>query len=523
MTNKRTLIIGSGKHAILAAEALIKHDINVFLCAKDKVSDALRSKGNENLHVYENTHVVSSKGCIGDFHVTLNANGSQKTLNISNILIAEEITRIPSYEPYRLNNSFSVTSLSDVDDIMAETVTDIQQTAAFLTGISYESHPLILEEVMRTAMSLQTKPNSQVYIFTGNLKVAQNGLEAMYRESRKQGVIYIKCAESPPEITQTKYGSVSIKFLDDISCEWFSLKPDIIIVDETIQPDTYLNHLSKVFGLDKDESGFLQTENVHRTPLFTNVRGVLTAGPSRRIQSDHDHIKEMDIACEEVLSMFEINSDETIHKAEIIKGNCIHCLTCYRICPYKAISLNTLPVVMPDACEGCGICASQCPRKAIIIEHLTDNAISEKLTRLSRSKPAKTFSPNIVAFCCSRSAVISYYHARLAGYKIPKGLKIADVPCGGAISMEHILFALKSGADGVMVVTCHDGNCHGERGNQFALSNTIKVQDVLSQAGIGKERVKFMTIASNMGAAFAEESIAFNKQIIELGPSKLIR
>lgn len=521
--NKTTLIIGSGNHAILAAEALIKHGVNVLICVKDNASEQLKSNKNENLRVYEKTRVVSSKDCIGDFHVIINSNGHQQNVNVSNILIAEDNTRIPSYKPYGLSNSFSVTSLSDVDDILAETVTDIQQTTAFFTGISYENHPIILEEVMRAAMSIQTKPNSQAYIFTGNLKVAQNGLEAMYRESRKKGGIYVKCTEAVPEITQTKYGSVAIKFLDDISCEWFSLKPDITIVDESIMPDEYLRHLSTIFGLDTDESGFLQTGNVHRTPVFTNVRGILVAGPSRRIQPESDHLKDVEIACKEIISLFDNMPDTAIHTAEILKGSCIHCLTCFRVCPYKAISLNTLPVVMPDACEGCGICASQCPRHAITIEHLSVNDISEKTTRSSKTKSAKTFSPYLVAFCCNRSAVLAYDHARLAGYKIPKGIKVVDVPCGGSISLEHILTSLSSGADGVMIVTCHDGNCHGERGNRFARSNAILVQDLLSQAGIEKERVKFMTLAANMGRAFADEASAFKKQIVDLGPSKLVK
>jgi len=518
---KTTLIIGSGQHAFLTAQELAKQDVNVFLCSKDKLSDLLKHKKNSNLHIYENTRVASSKGCIGDFHVTLNSNGTQKNLNISNILIAEEITRIPSYKAYGLSESFSVTSLSDVDDILAETVTEIQKTSVFLTGISYESHPLMLEEVIRAAISLQTKQNSQVYIFTGNLKVAQSGLETLYRESRKHGVVYVKCADSLPEIKQTRYGSVTIKFLDDISCEQFSLKPDIAIIDETIAPDEYLSHLSKVFGLDTDAAGFLQTGNVHRTPVFTNVRGILVAGPSKRIQSISDHHNDMEIALNEILSMFDRKPDDRI-KAEIFKGNCIRCLTCIRVCPYKSISLKTMPIVMPDACEGCGICASKCPRQAITLEHLTVKSISERVTLLKRPKSAKSFSPHIIAFCCTRSAVTAYDHARLAGSKIPKGLKVVDVPCGGSISFEHILFTLRSGADGVLIVTCHDGNCHGERGNKYARSNALMAQDMLVQTGIEKERVKVTTIAANMCTAFSEESIAFNKQIIDLGPSKLV-
>ncbi len=520
MINRSTLIIGSGKHAFLAADTLAQCDVNVFLCSKDKVSEALTLKESDNLHLYENTRIVYSKGCIGDFHIRLNTNGMEKDLCVSTILIAENSVRLPSYESYGIHPSSFVMPLSDALEILSKT--DTQKTAAFLTGISYESHPIILEEVMHTAIAFQKKHNSQAYIFTGNLKVAQNGLEAMYRTSRKLGIMYVKSSQSHPKIEQNQNGTISILFFDDMSCEWFRIAPDLTIVDEVILPDEYLSHLSSVFGLDTDTSGFLQTENVHRTPLFTNARGILVAGPSRRIQSEKDHLSDLDIACAEILSMFEQKSHQTVHTAEIIKGSCIHCLTCYRVCPYQAISLNTLPAVMPDACEGCGICASQCPRQAITIEHLSVRDISEQTALRPTSKSKKTFSPHIIAFCCARSAVLAYKHACMAGYTLPKGMKVVNVPCGGAISLEHILSALTSGADGVMMVTCHEGNCHAERGNQYARSNANRVIDFLLHAGIQKGRVKFMTIASNMGVAFAESSIAFNKDIISLGPGRSI-
>lgn len=521
MLRKSTLIIGSGKHAVHAAEALSKNNINVFLCAKDTIPDEITLKKNDHLHIFENTRIVLSKGCIGDFRVTLDSNGTSTILNVSTILIAEEYIRKPAYEAYGISDSFSVTSLSNVLEMMAETVTDIQQTAVFLTGISYENHPIILEDVMKSAMSLQKRQNLQVYIFTGNLKVAQNGLESMYRDSRKQGIVFIKSANSLPEITQTEYGSVTINFLDELSCEQFRLKPDTTIVDEIIAPDDYLIHLAQVFGLDTDPSGFLQTENVHRTSIFTNVGGILVAGPSRCIQSASANINDVEIACNEIQSMFATKPDQKV-AAEIFNGNCIRCLTCIRVCPYNAIVLNTKPEVMANACEACGICAAKCPRQAITLEPLTVKSISERIARFSKYKSKKTFTPHIIAFCCARSALTAYEHARQSGYTLPKGLKIIDVPCGGAISFEHILYTLKSGADGVMIATCHDGNCHGEQGNQYARSNGEMAQDILVQTGIEKERVMFTTIASNMGTAFAEKAISFNKLIKDLGPSQLV-
>lgn len=515
--NNSTLIIGSGKHAFTAAESLIRQNVDVFLCARNKVPDTLISGKTGHLHVFENSRILSSKGCIGDFRVIVESSGNQRSLNISSILIAEEYARKSMTEPYGLKKAPSVTSLSGMQEMPAKT--DTQKSAVFLTGISYESHPVILEEVMHGALNFQKQPNVQAYIFTGNLKVAQNGLEALYRESRKKGVVFVKCKDALPKIQQEKNGAVSIEFLDEITCENFSLCPDVIIVDETIIPGESLAHLAAVFGLDQDESGFLQTENVHRTPLLTNVRGILVAGPSRRIQPENDHARDMEIATREIKMLLEAEPEDIRPKAEISRGLCIRCLTCRRLCPYQAVSLDTYPSVMPDACEGCGICAAHCPRHAISIEHLSVSDITGKTVKQSRN--AKTFVPHIVAFCCARSAAVAHDQAVSMGYKIPKGTKMIQVPCGGAVSLEHLLSAFQSGADGVWVITCHEGNCHGENGNQLARANAETVMNLLAETGVEKERISFMTLAANMGKAFAEEAAAFHKRIKEMRPLKI--
>ena len=45
---------------------------------------------------------------------------------------------------------------------------------AFLTGLANESNPVIMQDVLETVLKLQSEFKSQVYILTGNLKVASD-------------------------------------------------------------------------------------------------------------------------------------------------------------------------------------------------------------------------------------------------------------------------------------------------------------------------------------------------------------
>jgi coenzyme F420-reducing hydrogenase delta subunit len=107
------------------------------------------------------------------------------------------------------------------------------------------------------------------------------------------------------------------------------------------------------------------------------------------------------------------------------------------------------------------------------------------------------------------------------GYKLPPGLRIVKVPCAGAISRQHLFSAFSKGADGVLVLTCHRGNCHSERGNEYAQQRVDQLADMLPQIGFEPERLVYKTLASNMGAEFAEMINAVENTIRELGPSRL--
>jgi pyruvate ferredoxin oxidoreductase delta subunit len=55
-------------------------------------------------------------------------------------------------------------------------------------------------------------------------------------------------------------------------------------------------------------------------------------------------------------------------KPIIDQGKCINCLLCWIFCPDAAILRKEKSVdVDYDYCKGCGICANECPVKAIMM------------------------------------------------------------------------------------------------------------------------------------------------------------
>lgn len=54
-------------------------------------------------------------------------------------------------------------------------------------------------------------------------------------------------------------------------------------------------------------------------------------------------------------------------KPVLDESKCVHCMICWMVCPDNAIVVKDGKMVgfFYDHCKGCGVCANECPVKAI--------------------------------------------------------------------------------------------------------------------------------------------------------------
>ncbi len=75
------------------------------------------------------------------------------------------------------------------------------------------------------------------------------------------------------------------------------------------------------------------------------------------------------------------------------------------------------------------------------------------------------FEPRIIGFLCYWCSYTGADMAGTARMKYPANVDIIRLMCSGRIDPELILNAFAKGADGVMVLGCHIGDCHYMAGN----------------------------------------------------------
>ena len=128
------------------------------------------------------------------------------------------------------------------------------------------------------------------------------------------------------------------------------------------------------------------------------------------------------------------------------------------------------------------------------------------------------WEPNIVAFCCNWCAYAGADLAGVARMQYPSNVRIVRVMCSGRVEPGMVLRCFENGADGVMVLGCHIGDCHYQIGNRNAERRFQDTSKLVERMGISSERLLLQWISAAEGALFARTCQEFTDKVRELGP-----
>jgi F420-non-reducing hydrogenase iron-sulfur subunit len=132
------------------------------------------------------------------------------------------------------------------------------------------------------------------------------------------------------------------------------------------------------------------------------------------------------------------------------------------------------------------------------------------------------YQPKIIGFLCNWC---SYAGADLAGtsrMQYTSNIRIVRVRCSGRVSPELVLKTFHEGADGILVLGCHIGDCHYIDGNHRTSKRIPILRQLLAYAGIDPNRLRLEWVSAAEGDRFAHIVNDFTDQIRQLGPIKTV-
>ena len=212
--------------------------------------------------------------------------------------------------------------------------------------------------------------------------------------------------------------------------------------------------------------------------------------------------------------------------AYVDPARCNACETCFKDCPYDAISMvarndgrkfPSVAWVDPARCIGCGICAGSCDSSGVGIDWLGAPAERRRMDAWLANG-----GDELIAFACAGSAAQPWSiddEGRVA--ELP-GYRVMAVPCSGWVHPLTVERALRRGAKGVVVLGCRPGTCGYREGASWTRERLGgKREPAFRRDHADASRVMHLTFDAHEAARAADEAARFRRQCLGVDEPRL--
>jgi len=354
-----------------------------------------RVEENKNISVLNNTRVSGGKGWWGNFSLLVDG-GKEQALKASGIAFAyrkQAVVKKPLEHDEIIGFREFSTLLLKGEELMGPAGKAVQKLA-FVLDLEKRDEKWASMTAVKLGTHLKRAFGVQVSILCRELKVSSDGMEKAYREARESGVIIYKYLDEPQFEGES---SLNINFRDasfmsddnplEVSLEGL----DLVVLQESFMTDE--DEKALLDGLHIGLEGAYVAPNNPQFTRRTSRKGVVAAGNSWLPETLAD-METTALAAAEELYQWTGNGTYEIdvqRVAEVDPSKCATCLTCYRICPHHSIRIEPYGEknvyitkgekegatweaarVLVETCDGCGLCVSECPAKAIQLIYYPD-------------------------------------------------------------------------------------------------------------------------------------------------------
>jgi heterodisulfide reductase subunit A-like polyferredoxin len=414
--SRRALVIGAGLAGMTAALSLAGQGFESVLVEKGKEmggnlrrvyhskgdadpqallgSLVQRVKAEPKITVYTGAQIKDFSGFLGNYHTDIvSADGELHRIDHGAVILA---TGASEYRPseYLYGQSDRVMTQLDLEAKLADRSKTLKPDSVVMlqcVGSREEAHNycsrICCSQAVKNAISLkEANPETEVYILYRDMRTYGLG-ELDYQKARNLGVIFIRYDENKkPQVSQ-EGDKLAVKVFDTVLGADVELKPDILVLSAAIRPQSDTEELATRLKLPLTQDKFFMEAHLKLRPLEFVNDGIYLCGLAHSPKSIPESIAQAQGAVAQAITVL---SQEHLMVGGVVSvvdpEKCVACLTCVRSCPFGVPRINSDGVAQIEiaACQGCGICASACPRKAITLQHYSDAQVLAKSAVLNK-------------------------------------------------------------------------------------------------------------------------------------------
>ncbi|MDO8716637.1 MAG: CoB--CoM heterodisulfide reductase iron-sulfur subunit A family protein [Dehalococcoidales bacterium] len=407
--NRRALVIGGGASGMTAALALAAQGFeSVLLEREQELGGNLRHKyysevgsdpqallsklikqveSEPKIIVYKGAVLKHFSGYVGNYKTDIaTADGNTHEIEHGVVIIA---TGGIEYKPveYLYGKSDRVLTQLELEERIARSSADTRDLKSVVmiqcVGSREEEHMycsrLCCTQAVQNAIRLkESNPGIDVYILYRDIRTyAMHELE--YRKARDMGITFIRyTVEKKPEVSEDN-GKLMVKVFDTALGADILLEPDRLVLSVAIRPQPDTEEFASKLKLPTTQDKFYMEAHPKLRPLDFVNEGMYLCGMAHSPQFISESIRQALGAASRATTMLSRPYLMVGGLVSVVNPEqCVACLTCVRVCPYNVPRINEDGVanIEAAACQGCGICAGACPRKAIKLQHYTDEQIT---------------------------------------------------------------------------------------------------------------------------------------------------
>jgi heterodisulfide reductase subunit A-like polyferredoxin len=230
----------------------------------------------------------------------------------------------------------------------------------------------------------EINPNVNTYILYRDLRT-YGLLEKYYTASRRAGTIYVRYDPENKPTVEAAGNQVKVVVRDPVLDQDITIPADLLTLAAAIDPGPSTKALGQMFKVTVHSAGYFMEAHMKLRPVDFTTEGVFLAGLAHYPKPIDEALAQATAAAQRaslILSKDEMTFPGVVSKVDPDK--CAVCLTCVRLCPYGAPFINEehKAEIVTALCQGCGICASVCPGKAIELAHFRDDQVFEEIDAL---------------------------------------------------------------------------------------------------------------------------------------------
>ncbi|MDH5551618.1 MAG: hydrogenase iron-sulfur subunit, partial [Gemmatimonadota bacterium] len=200
--------------------------------------------------------------------------------------------------------------------------------------------------------------------------------------------------------------------------------------------------------------------------------------------------------------------------------SCTGCEQCWLDCPYEAIDMvertDDRPYLVarvdPGLCTSCGICAGSCAPMGVGPPGRTGKAQLDAIARFCTTHLAQPGEIVIVA-CGRGSGGIS---ASLDFEDAP----VFPVQCAGNLHTSTVEYLVRSGAGGVLIVTCPPRDCWNREGPLWLEQRLYHQREAELKARVDQRRVRLISAGEREQAVVHDALAEFRAEVRALGSAE---